>query len=110
MSVNLNTFKRNNKPVGRRSKLDGFTNEIMDLYHSQYSLDQILAFLELNNVVITKPSLSRFIKKSLGSGGSVMENIEQEINSNKAVNPQVEVKKNNAKFDWQNKIDPKDLF
>lgn len=109
MIVELNTFKRNNKPIGRRSKLDGFTNEIMDLYHGQYSLDQILAFLELNEVTITKPSLSRFIKKSLVSSSQASKQ-----GAVKVCNLQAEKVPTAGsvvtKFDWQNKIDPNDLF
>lgn len=61
MKMSLEDFLAQNKPAGR-SKLDKFIHEIFDLQGKGYTLDQMLSFLKMNDVEVSKSTLHHFIK------------------------------------------------
>lgn len=64
--VTIDQFRAQVKPT-RGSKLDPFCDEILALYDEGYSLDQIMEFLELNDVQVAKSTLHGFIKRRVGA-------------------------------------------
>jgi hypothetical protein len=60
----LESFKIANKPTKRVSKLLTYKNEIMNLYFEHYTIEQILDFLKINKVKISKAALYNFINKN----------------------------------------------
>ena len=64
--VTIDQFRAQVKPT-RGSKLDPFRDEILALYDEGYSLDQIMEFLELNDVQVAKSTLHGFIKRRIGA-------------------------------------------
>ena len=67
MAQTLSEFKKQNEPKmnSRKSKLDGYCGEILDLHQNGYGLDQILAFLAANDIQTSKTNLFSFIKRRL---------------------------------------------
>ncbi|MDF7675984.1 hypothetical protein PT286_04450 [Neisseriaceae bacterium ESL0693] len=61
--MDIKEFMQEVKPAARKSKLEPFQSDIMTLYQNGYNLNQILIFLERNNIQISKPGLQRFIKR-----------------------------------------------
>lgn len=61
MKLSLDDFLAQNKPAGR-SKLDKYIHEIFALKNQSYTLDQILYFLKMNAVEVSKSTLHHFIK------------------------------------------------
>lgn len=66
MKLTLEEFLGKNKPAGR-SKLDRFINEIFELKNQGFSLDQILDFLSINEVKVSKSTLHFFIKNKIST-------------------------------------------
>jgi hypothetical protein len=53
------------QPKTRKSKLASFTDDILTLKKADYSLAQIMHFLELNGVTTSKTNLAVFIRSRL---------------------------------------------
>lgn len=70
--MDINEFIKEEQPIHRSSKLDPYRSDILKLYGLGYNLNQILKFLELNDLVISKPALQRFIKTRLADKATVI--------------------------------------
>ena len=58
----LDDFVKNNSPNRRKSKLEPFREAIYKLYNDGYQVEQILQFLQKNNVQTSKQNLYKFLK------------------------------------------------
>ena len=60
----LDDFLKNNKPLRRVSKLENFKDEILKLYEKNFSVEQIIEFLQKNKVETTKWNLYKYLQKN----------------------------------------------
>ena len=59
--MDINEFKKQNKPKGHRSKLTAFRTEILDLKKAGYAEHQICSWLKTQGLEISRPGLRKFI-------------------------------------------------
>ena len=64
--MNIEEFERQVAPMGKRSKLDPFLQDIMQLKQKGYAVWQIVVFLKENGVTITPEGVRRFIANRKG--------------------------------------------
>jgi len=60
----LDDFVKNNTPNRRKSALEAFSTEIMELYAKGFKVEQIHEFLKANSIKISKRRIWDFIAKS----------------------------------------------
>lgn len=63
--MELQQFLKTHKPAGRRSKLDPWLSDITELVRRNYNTNQILEYLESNDVQVTRLTLTNFIKSRI---------------------------------------------
>lgn len=59
----LEKFKSKNLPEKRVSQLENFRDEIFELYEENYTVEQIVDFLQMQNVHVTVWGLYKFLGK-----------------------------------------------
>ena len=69
--MDITEFKKKNKPK-QISKLKMFEDEIMELYHDNYSLKSITQFLQTNGLKTTFQNVSKFIN-SLNKSNTIVQ-------------------------------------
>jgi len=60
--MDINDFLSTTAPAGKRSVLEPFLEEIQMLRKRNYTLDQIRQYLAANDVEVSIPAISKFIK------------------------------------------------
>lgn len=65
--MDISEFKKKNIPGKKRSKLEPYIAEIIDLQNSDFTLKQICEFLKLKGVTVTIPTLHNWIKRRTGT-------------------------------------------
>lgn len=61
--MDINDFLSTTAPAGKRSVLEPFLEEIQMLRKRNYTLDQIRQYLAANDVEVSIPAISKFIKQ-----------------------------------------------
>lgn len=61
--MDINDFLKATAPAGKRSVLEPFLEEIQMLRKRNYTLDQIRQYLAANDVEVSIPAISKFIKQ-----------------------------------------------
>jgi len=59
----LNSFRKENTARRRKSKIDKFRKDVIFLKNNYFSIKQILNFLKINDIEITRQALYKFLKK-----------------------------------------------
>lgn len=90
MKMSLDEFLAKNKPAGK-SKLDKFIHEIFELKNKGYTLDQMLSFLSMNDVGVSKSTLHHFIKTRSSTYKNNEQKRSNEIEKNKIQSNKPEV-------------------
>lgn len=90
--MDISEFIKLEQPIQRSSKLDLYRADILELYGLGYNLNQILKFLELNNLIISKPALQRFIKTRLAEKTTAITAVEEKAPTVKQIEPTKPVK------------------
>ena len=113
------------KMNGRKSKLDPYCDEILDLHNNGYALDQIIQFLAANDIQTSKTNLFSFIKRRTSQNKPLGNTLESEPSASESKDnhqdgepivkqtPKVDSlnkQTNFGHFDWQNKPDTKDFY
>ena len=121
----LDDFMSETRPSGKASKLDPYLVEIDTLKKHAYSEKDILRFLEeKKGLVVTQPTLNRFIKTRIRNEkvslkkGPEAENTVMNKESNKhetvicqdALNPQRVESATDGEFNWQTPIPRDEIF
>ena len=121
----LDDFMSETRPSGKASKLDPYLVEIDTLKKHAYSEKDILRFLEeKKGLVVTQPTLNRFIKTRIRNEkvslkkGPEAENTVMNKESNKhetvrcqdALNPQRVESATDGKFNWLTPIPRDEIF
>lgn len=98
MELSVQDFMAQQKPAGRRSKLEPFKKDILLLAAKGYTLDQILEFLNKNNMQVSKTALHHFVtsrqREETPTEPASVPSIQSE--KNKPVKPQHHGRKNTA--------------
>jgi hypothetical protein len=63
--MDIEEFKKNTTPRAKRSKLQPFRNDILDLRENGYSYSQITEYLANKGINISVVRLGRFIKEQM---------------------------------------------
>lgn len=70
----LEKFKSREPPKRRVAKLEKIKNEVIDLYQSGYSVEQIHEFAKLEKIEVSISSVKRFLSKLKASNFSFSTN------------------------------------
>ena len=132
MKVSVEMFQKQHPPQKRRSKLDAYYEAILELVKNGYAQNEILIFLQQNDVQVSQQYLSAYLRKQRDKQANGVISSSSQSNTDKPItatsqsefdsqpkkNIQTEktdtlpnkAESNFGKFDWQNRIDVSELI
>ena len=132
MKVSVEMFQKQHPPQKRRSKLDAYYEAILELVKNGYAQNEILIFLQQNDVQVSQQYLSAYLRKRRDIQSSDVITSSNQSSTDKPIaatsqsksdsqpkqNMQIEktdtvpskTESNFGKFDWQNRIDVSELI